>query len=103
MSNLTEHNPLFISIKQLIEDSKQQVAVTVNATMSMLYWRIGKQINEELLQNSRAEYGEQVIKSLASQLHGLYGKGWSEKQLRLAYSLQVFLQMKQLSLRCGDN
>ena len=82
MSMPSQHNSLFVNIKQLIEDSRQQVAVAVNATMSMLYWRVGKQINEDLLQNARAEYGEQVVKSLALQLQGQYGKGWSEKQLR---------------------
>ena len=82
MKNPLQTNPLFISIRQLIEESKQQVAVAVNATMSMLYWRIGKQINEEFLQSNRADYGGQVIKSLALQLGAQYGKGWSEKQLR---------------------
>ncbi len=82
MSTPSLHNSLFVNIKQLIEDSRQQVAVAVNATMSMLYWRVGKQINEDLLQNARAEYGEQVVKLLALQLQGQYGKGWSEKQLR---------------------
>ena len=33
-----ENKQLFVSIKELIEQSKQQIAVTVNATMSMLYW-----------------------------------------------------------------
>lgn len=51
MSHPDQYNPLFASIKQLIEDSKQQVAVAVNATMSMLYWRIGFAINEELKQH----------------------------------------------------
>ena len=50
MSHPDQRNPLFANIKQLIEDSKQQVAVAVNATMSMLYWRIGFAINEELKQ-----------------------------------------------------
>ncbi|MFZ3115074.1 MAG: DUF1016 N-terminal domain-containing protein [Syntrophales bacterium] len=36
-------------IKTLIEQSRQQVAVTVNATMTMLYWQIGRRINQEVL------------------------------------------------------
>ena len=48
----------------------------------MLYWRIGKQINEDVLLKSKADYGAAVIKSLATQLSTQYGKGWSEKQLR---------------------
>jgi predicted nuclease of restriction endonuclease-like (RecB) superfamily len=69
-------------IKTLIEQSRQQVAVTVNATMTMLYWQIGKRINEEVLQDKRAEYGKQIVISLARQLQAEYGSGWSEKQLR---------------------
>ncbi|MBU0509938.1 hypothetical protein KKH27_14035 [bacterium] len=34
-------------IKTLIEKSRKQVAVTVNATMTMLYWEIGRRINPE--------------------------------------------------------
>ncbi len=36
--------------KTLIEQSRQQVAV--DATMSMLYWQIGKRINSEVLHNN---------------------------------------------------
>jgi hypothetical protein len=54
----------------------------INATMTMLYWQIGKRINEEVLQDKRAEYGKQIVISLARQLQAEYGSGWSEKQLR---------------------
>ena len=69
-------------IKTLIEQSRQQVAVTVNATMTMLYWQIGRRINQEVLKEQRAEYGRQIVVSLAQQLETEYGRGWSEKQLR---------------------
>jgi DUF1016 N-terminal domain len=61
MSKQVQISPLFISIKQLIDESKHQVAVSVNAAMSMLYWKIGKRVNEETLQDKRAEYGKQII------------------------------------------
>ncbi len=35
-----------------------------------------------MLQGKRAEYGKQIIATLAQQLTADYGKGWSEKQLR---------------------
>ena len=35
-------NQLSVEIKQMIMDSKQKVAMTVNMTLSMLYWHIGK-------------------------------------------------------------
>ena len=49
---------------------------------SMLYWRIGKRINQEVLKEQRAEYGRQIVLSLARQLETEHGRGWSEKQLR---------------------
>jgi predicted nuclease of restriction endonuclease-like (RecB) superfamily len=66
----------------LIEESKSHIAQTVNSTLTLLYWRIGKRINEEVLGNKRADYGKQVISSLASQLVLEYGNGFSEKSIR---------------------
>lgn len=83
MSKEIQHNPLFVSIKELIEQSKQQIAISVNATMSMLYWQIGKRINEELnLQNRAESYGKQIVATLWRQLEAEYGTSFSEKNLR---------------------
>lgn len=83
MSKPTPNSTLLVhDVKTLIEQSKQQLAQTVNSTMSMLYWQIGTKINEEVLNNERAEYGKEVIKSLSAQLIKSYGNGWGEKQLR---------------------
>ena len=72
---------MVVEIKTLIEQSRQQVAVAVNSTMTMLYWQIGKRINDEILQDKRAEYGKQIIVSLSRQLTAEYGKGWSNRHL----------------------
>ena len=53
--NTEEH--IFKDVTRLIEESKQYVAQTVNSTLTLLYWKIGKRINEEILHNKRAEYG----------------------------------------------
>ncbi len=74
--------PLFGDIKTLLADSRQQVAVAINSAMSMLYWQIGTRINSEVLQQQRAEYGKEIVVSLARQLTQEFGSGWSEKQLR---------------------
>ena len=58
-------HPLIVNIKTLIADSKQQVAVAVNATMSMLYWQIGKRIKEEIEGKNRREmYGKEIVATL---------------------------------------
>ncbi len=47
----------------------------------MLYWQVGKRINDEVLNNERAEYGKQVVETLSVKLTEEYGSGWSRKQL----------------------
>jgi phosphoribosylformimino-5-aminoimidazole carboxamide ribonucleotide (ProFAR) isomerase len=75
-------NNLFSEVKQLIEEARQTVAVAVNSATTILYWNIGRRINNEILENKRAEYGKEVVKTLSSELTQEFGKGWSEKQLR---------------------
>ena len=55
---LNKSGELISEIKTLIEQSKQQVAVAVNASITMLYWQIGTRINKEILNDLRAEYGK---------------------------------------------
>lgn len=73
---------LIDNIRQLIENSRQRVAVTVNSEITLLYWNIGKRINEHVLQNKRAQYGKQILQTLSVHLTEAYGKGWNEKTLR---------------------
>lgn len=56
-------DPEFDLLKELvflIESSKKRVNRTVNGELNILFWQIGKRINEEILQNNRAEYCKQV-------------------------------------------
>ena len=69
-------------IRRMIEEVRSAVAVTVNAGLTMLYWRIGKRINEEVLEGERAAYGEQIVHALSAQLLTEYGSGFSAKNLR---------------------
>jgi predicted nuclease of restriction endonuclease-like (RecB) superfamily len=83
MNKEIQPKKLFVSIKELIEQSKQEVAVAVNARMSMLYWQIGKRINEEINSQNRTEtYGKQFVASLWRELEVDYGTSFSEKNLR---------------------
>ncbi len=79
---IADNSALVGDIKSLIEQSKQQVSSTVNAAITMLYWQVGNRINKEILKNQRAEYGKQIVATLARQLTNEYGPGWGEKQLR---------------------
>ncbi len=82
MSIAIEDIKIASDIKTLIEQSRQNVALAVNAEITLLYWSVGKLINDEILGNARAEYGKKIVVSLARQLTEEYGNGWGEKQLR---------------------
>jgi len=82
MSKKPVTKKLLSDVRQLIEYARNRVAVTVNSEMTMLYWRVGKRINDEVLKGKRAEYRMEVINDLALNLTMQYGKGWSAQQLR---------------------
>jgi len=73
--------PIAADIKLLIEQSRQNVALAVNAEITLLYWHIGKRIKTEIIGNERAEYGKKLIAGLSEQLTQAYGKGWSKRHL----------------------
>lgn len=75
-------DPLIGDIRALIEETRSAVAVTVNAGMTLLYWRIGKRICDDILRKERAGYGDEIVATLSRQLTTDYGGGFSEKSLR---------------------
>lgn len=81
MSNIT-NEPLFNDIKILIEETKANVAVAINSALTLMYWHIGKKINDEILKDERAEYGKEIVNSLSRQLVERYGNGYSTKNIR---------------------
>jgi predicted nuclease of restriction endonuclease-like (RecB) superfamily len=87
---------LHTEVTQLIEQSKQNVAVAVYAEITLLYWNVGRRINNEVLHNERAEYGKKIVQSLSAQLTLQYGKGWSEKQLRQCMQFANVFQDEQI-------
>lgn len=73
---------LLNDIVSLIEKGKNQLAFAANASMTSTYWNIGKRINDEILDNQRAEYGKQIVVSVARQLTVQYGRSFEVKNLR---------------------
>lgn len=74
------------------------MAQAVNAGLTATYWHIGKRINEEVLQNNRAAYGEQIIATLSQQLTEEFGSGWSVKHLRhCLYFVETFPNFQMVS------
>ncbi len=98
-----DQKALLGEIKQLIEQSRHKVAIAVNSEISMLYWHVGNHINNEVLDNKRAEYGKNVIPTLSQQLTTEYGKGWSERHLWSCLKFaQAYTDLPILHTLCAE-
>ena len=73
---------LYKELSSLIEKSKQEAISRVKSTVNLLFWQIGKKINDEILNNKRAEYGAQVVQNLAVKLSARYGRSFELRNLR---------------------
>lgn len=89
---------LYKRIVALIENAKSNVAIKINNEMTFLYWSIGKDITENVLNNQKAEYGKSVIKKLSQRLVIEYGRGYGERNIfRMVKFYDYFKDFKILS------
>lgn len=75
-------NGLFSAVSSLIEEARRTLARQANSATVFLFWRIGHMVQGEVLRHQRAEYGQQVIASLATQLTAGYGRSFEARNLR---------------------
>ena len=78
MPNDLQNKVVFHQVAELLQNARQQVLHTVNSTMTITYFEIGKIIvEEEQNGKDRAEYGKKLLKGLSQQLTKEFGKGFS--------------------------
>lgn len=93
-----ENRQLFSDIITIIEKGKNEVARTVNATITSTYWHVGNRLKHNILMSQRADYGKEIIKNLSKELTQLIGKGWSPQQLRHCIKFaEVFTDVEKVS------
>lgn len=68
-------------VTAMVSESKAQVAQQINTGLTLLYWNIGNRIKKEILKDTRATYGQEVIQTLSKHLTENFGRGWSKRQL----------------------
>lgn len=91
--NLEKYNNLFDRISNLIKEAKNNVKRTVNSTMVITYWNIGKLIVEDESDgNVRAEYGKEILKKLSKRLSEEHGKGFDTRNLRKMRQFYLMFQ-----------
>lgn len=104
MTEQTLNTKLFSEIVKLLHSARKKVVSTVNQTMVLTYFEIGKMIVEEQQSGKdRAEYGEYLLKGLSEVLTEEFGKGFSVKNLeRMRSFYQVYGKSSTL-LSKSDN
>jgi len=83
---------LLNSIIGLIDETRHIVAKTVNQELTLLYWNIGKTINDEILKNDRADYGKKLILKLSDELSIRYGSGFNKRNLHSFIKLNTVIE-----------
>lgn len=79
---ISQPQGLLQDVRVLIVEARRHATAVVNVGLTLLYWRIGKRVSEEVLGGERAAYGEQIVVTLSRQLVAEFGRGYTEKNLR---------------------
>ena len=117
-SPIEGYDSIVSELVDLVESARRFSARSVNAVMTATYWEIGRRIvGVEQRGKKRAEYGEALLKKLASDLTARFGKGfslanlksirkffltWPEKQIGQTVSGQSASQLTPLSSEKGQ-
>ncbi len=78
-------------VRSMIQQTRTALAGVANAALTLLYWRIGKRIQTEVLGNKRAGYGKEILATLSQTLTAEFGSGYNYSALtRMVRFNQVF-------------
>ena len=73
MKLINSENMLFNEISTMIEESRRKIYAHASGTTVLLFWQIGRRINNDILDNKRADYGKQIVSMLSTQLSDKFG------------------------------
>ena len=94
---------LIQDLRQIVEQARCRVASTANAELTMMYWHIGERINREVLGNQRAEYGKQIVASVARQLQEDFGtKGFEKSSITRMMKFAMLFPDEQIVARAAQ-
>lgn len=99
MKPAANETQLLNDLKTIILESKNRVIQSANSILTTMYWEIGNTINQEILKNSRAEYGKSIVVTLSQQLQAEFGKGFEKTNLtRMIKFATMFEKEKVVTL-----
>lgn len=80
------------NIKNVLQEARKRIYRNIQNEMVFAYWQIGKMIVEKQGGESRAKYGNGLIKELSIQLTKDFGKGFVERNLEQMRKFYLLFQ-----------
>lgn len=82
MNNEIKAN-IYNEIKEILNNSRNNIVITINNELIFSYWKIGEIIVKyEQNENIRAEYGKSTLLEMSKELTKEFGKGFSRSNLQ---------------------
>ncbi|MFH1513089.1 MAG: PDDEXK nuclease domain-containing protein [Bacillota bacterium] len=72
---------LFERVAAIIEKRKTRAGIFANCEVTLMYWEIGRFVNNVVLGDKRAEYGKKILATLSRQLTEKYGNSFELSKL----------------------
>lgn len=69
------------NIVKLIEAAKRKVFETANFQTVYLFWHIGQELKDNILNGQKAEYGKSIVKNLSKELEFRYGRSYEKSSI----------------------
>mgnify|MGYP000029047392 FL=1 len=92
---------LYDSIRKVLIDARNQAYRAINSNIVLAYWNIGRLIVEDELNGTfRADYGQNVLRTLSKKLAAEFGKTYSVRTLQ---QIKKFIRFFQIRTRCVRN
>ena len=88
------------SIKEVLEVSRKRIYRNIQSEMVQAYWQIGKMIVEKQGGESRAKYGDGLLKELSIQMTKDFGKGFTKRNLE--QMRKFFLMFQKAHTVCAQ-
>ena len=96
MKELAEYkyidNDFYKSVKEVLEQARKRVYRNIQSEMVLAYWQIGKMIVEKQGGETRAKYGDGLIKELSNKMTKDFGKGFDESNLKRMRQFYLLFQ-----------
>jgi predicted nuclease of restriction endonuclease-like (RecB) superfamily len=97
MSTNLEINNIYTNISNLLKEARQQVIKSVNTTMVITYFEIGRIIVEEEQKGElKADYGKKLLENLSVKLTAEFGSGFSKRNLEQMRKFYLAYQKGQM-------